>query len=92
MSISLKVKACYVNFILLLATGVVTGISGFVLWLILPRGQVRGRTSAGSIFLGLSRGVWEDIHIVAGLLFLMLIVIHLILNWAWIKSVTKCLI
>lgn len=90
--VSLKVKACYVNFILLLITGILTYISGFVLWFAMPRGQVRGKFSAENAFLGLSRGSWEYIHIVASLLLLVLTVVHLVLNWAWIKNVTRCLI
>lgn len=92
MSVSLKVKACYLNFVLLLITGVLVYISGFILWLVLPRGQIHGRFSGESFFLGLSRSSWEYIHIITGLLFLLLTIIHLALNWAWIKNVTKCLI
>lgn len=92
MNISSKVKACYVNFILLLVTGVLIYISGFVLWLVLPRGQIHGRFSNDNIFLGLSRSSWEYIHIISGLLFLLLTIIHLAFNWAWIKNVTKCLV
>lgn len=86
-----KLVACYVNFVLLLITGVLIYVSGFVLWLVLPRGQIRG-SSLTNTFLGLNRSVWENIHIVASILFLVLTIVHLILNWAWIKNVTKCLI
>lgn len=91
MGLSFKVKLCYVNFILLLATGVLTYVSGFILWLVLPRGQDHGRFAARESFLGISRGLWEDVHIVSSLLLLALVVIHLVLNWAWIKNVTKCI-
>ncbi|MEM4482172.1 MAG: DUF4405 domain-containing protein [Desulfurococcaceae archaeon] len=92
MSLSSKVRECYANFILLLITGALTYFSGFALWLALPRGQGRGGFSAGGAFLGLSRSSWEYIHVVMGLLFLVLTVVHLALNWVWIKGVTKCLI
>ena len=92
MSLSFRVKACYVNFVLLLVTGALTYASGFVLWLVLPRGQEHGRFSADNTFLGLNRSSWEYIHIVMSLLFLVLTIVHLMLNWAWIRNVTKCLI
>ncbi|MEM2024702.1 MAG: DUF4405 domain-containing protein [Desulfurococcaceae archaeon] len=92
MSLSSKVRTCYANFILLLITGALTYLSGFALWLALPRGQGHGGFSADGAFLGLGRSSWENIHVVMGLLFLVLTVVHLALNWAWIKGVTKCLV
>ncbi|MEM1679606.1 MAG: DUF4405 domain-containing protein [Sulfolobales archaeon] len=92
MSKQSKLVACYVNFILLLITGVLVYISGFVLWLVLPHGQVRGSFLTSNTFLGLNRSAWENIHIVASILFLVLTIVHLILNWAWIKNTSKCLI
>ncbi|MEM1541414.1 MAG: DUF4405 domain-containing protein [Ignisphaera sp.] len=92
MSLLFKVKVCYINFILLLIIGTLTYISGFVLWLAIPRGQVRSRFSVDNAFLGLNRSSWEYIHITTSLLFLALIVIHLALNWVWIKNVTKYLL
>lgn len=92
MSIPFKVKACYVVFVLLVVIGIITYVSGFVLWLILPRGQIRSRLAIENTFLGLNRSSWEDVHIISSILLLVLTLIHLILNWSWIKNVTKCLI
>ncbi|MEM1893379.1 MAG: hypothetical protein QXV95_07280 [Sulfolobales archaeon] len=41
--IVVKVKACYINFVLLLVVGVLTNISGLALWLVIPGGRMRGR-------------------------------------------------
>ena len=59
-------------------------ISGFVLWFVVPRGS--GKLGASFIFL---RETWLSIHDVTSVIVVVLILIHLILNWAWIKSVTK---
>lgn len=62
MSISTKVKMCYLNFIFLFVVGVVVYASGFILWLISPRGQIHSRSQTENIFLGLGRGFWGYTH------------------------------
>jgi hypothetical protein len=42
-------------------------------------------------FLGLHRHQWGDIHLYISLAFVFLVVIHLILSWAWIKGKAKAL-
>jgi hypothetical protein len=37
--------------------------------------------------LGMGRDDWGEIHIVIAIAFLALTVLHLLLNWAWIKAV-----
>lgn len=90
MALSSRVKACYINFILLLVVGVLIYISGFILWLSEPSGRLRGKTLDEKLVLGLNRNSWRFIHISSGILFLVLVVIHICLNWTWIKNVTKC--
>jgi cytochrome b561 len=66
--------------------------SGFVLWLILPRGaldyfgMIHG---GGRTFWGLQRNVWLDIHIWLATLIVAIVIIHIILNWRWLVSVSK---
>ncbi|MEM1555591.1 MAG: hypothetical protein QXM54_03585, partial [Desulfurococcaceae archaeon] len=43
MALSSRVKACYINFILLLVVEVLIYISGFILWLSEPSGRLRGK-------------------------------------------------
>ena len=46
-----------------------------------PAGQISGK-----YFLGLHRHQWGDIHLYLSIIFSLLVVIHLMLNWKWIKS------
>lgn len=61
-------------------------ISGFVLKLFVPRGS--GKLGASFIF---SRETWLSIHDFTAILIIILLFIHLILNWVWIKSMFKSL-
>ncbi|MEA1992919.1 MAG: DUF4405 domain-containing protein [Euryarchaeota archaeon] len=65
-------------------------ISGIVLWLVLPEGY-RGGRGAAELFLGVTRHQWTNIHTVSSLAMAGIIVIHLILHWSWIKSLSKIL-
>ncbi|MFA5605226.1 MAG: DUF4405 domain-containing protein [Dehalococcoidales bacterium] len=66
-------------------------ISGIVLWLILPRGVgdfVNMKNDLGRAFWGLQRNDWQDIHAWVSVAIAAFIIIHLIINWRWIVSVT----
>ena len=39
--------------------------------------------------LGLGRHDWGDIHFVLALLFVLLILVHIVLHWTWIKTCSK---
>lgn len=77
-------------FLLFLFTAFQT-LSGFVLWLIMPRGlgdfneMIRG---IGRTFWGLQRNEWLDLHAWASVLMLAIIVIHLIIHWRWNLNMT----
>ncbi len=64
--------------------------SGIVLWIILP-GGFSGLKGA-KFFLGLNRDFWNDLHIVSGIVFIVSGIVHILLNWNWIKNVTKIII
>jgi hypothetical protein len=51
------------------------------------RGPVEVKT-----LLGLGRHDWGDIHFHVSLLFVLLMLIHLILHWNWIKTYLKSLL
>lgn len=85
-----KVIACYVNFIALLVVWVILLVTGLVLWLVLPSGA--GRFAIANYFLGFKRSSWAQIHLIASILFNILAAIHLVLNYGWIKNVTKYLL
>jgi len=59
----------------------VQAVSGFVLWLALPSG---GRGT----FLW-SRGVWLNMHSRSAIVLMILVIVHVILHWGWIVSMTK---
>jgi hypothetical protein len=62
-------------------------VSGFVLWLILPRGEgKRGGTEGTFIW---NRETWIDLHDWFAVALLVIFVIHLILHWKWIVYMTK---
>lgn len=70
------------------------GISGFILWLVLPRGSGGGyRGGAGehgevSTFL-FTRHTWLDIHEWAAVALLVAFAVHITLHWRWIFYMTK---
>lgn len=57
-------------------TMLVSLVTGIVLWLVLPHGRYAGKT----IFLGLTRLIWNDIHLYTSLVFSVILLIHLALN------------
>ncbi len=66
-------------------------LSGFVLWLILPRGVgdfVNMNNDIGRVFWGLQRNEWQDLHAWVSVAMAAILLIHLIINWRWIVSVT----
>ena len=66
--------------------------SGLILWLALPRGvgdynQMVNQT--GRTYLGLQRNVWLDLHAWVAVSIVAILLVHLILNWNWVVSVTR---
>jgi hypothetical protein len=60
---------------------------GIVLWLVLPSGRGAGQT----VFLGLTRHVWNDIHTYSSLAFGATLLLHLALNWGLFWSMARCM-
>lgn len=52
----------------------------------MPSGVRKGRYQE---FLEIQKGTWSEIHNWAGMLMIILVIIHLILHWKWVKCVTK---
>jgi hypothetical protein len=60
---------------------------GVLLGLVLSEGPV---SSGGSkYFLGLHRHQWGDIHAYLSIAFVILMAVHLVLSWKWIKAKTR---
>jgi len=67
--------------------------SGFVLWLVLPRGRGymggRGEELVTEATFLWSRDTWLDLHNWVAVALLVIVVLHLILHWRWIVHMTK---
>ncbi len=57
---------------------------GFLMGLVIPKGPTAPESS--KYFLGLHRHQWSNIHFYLSIAFVILVIIHLILSWKWIKS------
>ncbi|MBN1505533.1 MAG: DUF4405 domain-containing protein [Sedimentisphaerales bacterium] len=84
----------FVNLLALAATGAI------MRW-VLPPGSgggqghgYRGGRGAGEVrqLLGLGRHDWGDIHFVLAMIFVLLILVHLVLHWTWIKTCAKSIL
>lgn len=73
----------YLAGLALFVAGSIEAISGFVLWLILPRGSGGGATF---IF---NRHMWLGLHDWLAIALVAIIVVHLALHWKWIITMTK---
>lgn len=79
----------YSLFILLLLSGLVQAVSGFLLWLFIPGGH-RGfgiHPVQGQILW--SRYTWIEIHDWNALALVVLVLVHLVLHWRWILVATR---
>ena len=76
-----------------LLTLLVEAVSGFILWIALPRGDgfhFRGSGSrAAHDSFGFTRETWLDIHDWAGIALIVILLVHLLLHWRWVVNVTK---
>jgi hypothetical protein len=68
-------------------------VSGFILWIALPRGDGFRFRGSGSRMahesFGFSRETWLDIHDWAGVALIVILLVHLLLHWRWVLSVTR---
>ncbi len=69
---------------------VLSGVTGLA-FLLMGEGGYQGGRNAGyaTPLLGLSRGMWSDLHTLGSLVMIAGIVVHVALHWKWIVRVTK---
>ncbi len=67
--------------------GLIEAISGYVLWFALPSGG--GRRGLESVFLGLERHSWIELHDWAAIVLTAAVIVHLLLHWKWVVSMVK---
>jgi len=87
-----KVREQFIASVALFILFVADCFSGFVIWLILPRGTLDYYymlSGAGRTFWGLQRNVWVDIHTWLATLIVAIVIIHIILNWRWVVDISK---
>jgi hypothetical protein len=81
------------------------GTTGSIMRWVLPPGSGGGHgygfrggrgpgPDAGQVrqLLGLGRHDWGDVHFVLALLFVLLILVHIVLHWTWIKTCAKSIL
>ena len=81
----------YATAIVLFVLFIFEVVSGCVIWLILPRGEYdyyNMLAGVGRTFWGLQRNVWSDLHAWAAVVLAAVIIIHIIIHWRWIFSMT----
>jgi len=59
-------------------------VIGFLMGLVIPKGPAAAESA--KYFLGLHRHQWGNIHFCLSIAFTVLVIIHLILSWKWIKG------
>jgi Domain of unknown function (DUF4405) len=75
-----------VDVILFVCLGGMTLI-GVLLGLVIPAGPVAAESA--KYFLGLHRHQWGNIHAYLSIVFIVLMVVHIVLNWKWVKTRTR---
>ena len=75
------------------AAFLMAGATG-IAFLFLGSGGYQGGRNPGfaAELLGLERGVWSDLHDLAGLVMIAGIAVHLILHWRWIVGTSRQLV
>ncbi len=62
---------------------------GFLMGLVIPKGS--GASESAKYFLGLHRHEWGNVHFYLSIGFVVVVIIHLILHWSWIKGKARVL-
>jgi hypothetical protein len=61
-------------------------VVGILLGFVIPKGRV---PDEDKYFLGLHRHEWGSIHLYLSLLMLVLLIVHIWLNWRWVEQVSR---
>ncbi|MCX5999482.1 MAG: DUF4405 domain-containing protein [Chloroflexi bacterium] len=86
-----KVRLLFVVAVSSFLVFLLQAISGFVLWLILPRGSNGDGVGRGGSTFVWSRQTWMDIHEWTAVALLVLLVIHIYMHWKWLLNQAKAL-
>ncbi|QYZ79377.1 DUF4405 domain-containing protein [Methanofollis formosanus] len=82
----------------LLVAFIIVGLTSVVLFFFLPSGGggfgwVHAGTGATNlrVFLGVTRGQWVDLHNITGLIFMVLMIVHIVLHIPFYRTIRRCL-
>lgn len=81
-----------IDLIMLFVMSALSGI-GLMLKLVLPPGRERtlqGGAGRSTLFWGLDRHQWGDIHLILALILIGLLVLHILFHWSCIVSMIRC--
>lgn len=84
-----KAKLNYLVDLMLFLSVLFEGVSGFILWFVLPRGRGGGKGIEVEADFLFSRDMWITLHDWVGVVLVIAVIIHLILHWKWIVHMTK---
>lgn len=70
------------------AAALASGVTGYVLWLYFPAGSGRGSLD----LLDTGYQIWNNVHFYTSTLFFILIAVHLILHYRWIRNIRRMLV
>jgi hypothetical protein len=85
-----KATRNYILVIIMALLALIQAVSGFILWIALPRGDGYrgGLGTAGGTFL-MTRDSWINLHDWTAVALTVIVVIHIILHWGWIIRMTR---
>lgn len=81
-----KTKVKYVVDMVTLVSFVVTALSGLAIKFFMPGGVRQGRLQE---FLGMQKGVWSEMHDIAGIVMIIAVILHIIFYWRMFVCMTK---
>jgi len=79
-------KINYIIDFLMILSFIVTAITALVIFFFLPSGVKQGSYQT---FLGITKATWGFYHDWSGIIFILLVIVHLVLHWKWIVCITK---
>jgi len=84
-----KIKINYLVDVVAFISFFVTAITGILIFVFLPPAE--GKGVVHSTLFGYGRHDWGAIHDWAGMIMTLAAIIHIVLHWGWITSMTKSL-
>jgi hypothetical protein len=79
-------KINYIIDALMVVSFAVTAVTGLIIFFFIPGGVPQGRYQE---FIGILKGTWTAVHNWAGIVMVLLVVLHFLLHWKWVVSTTK---